>query len=194
MFKKRKNINKKGFSLLEAILSVFVLSTAMVAVLGLMASNLKDSLDAMDQETAGFLAQEGTELARNIRDTNWKNNQDSFDSSSFPASSTVGQNVGCRAKYNDAVFSVCNGANMNNKILNLDNNNEFYISPGSGTSTKFARQIKIEYLPDDATKDYAKITSMVTWSGGTPNFPDITNCNTVNKCAFAQVTLSRWGE
>lgn len=189
---KKNKKNKKGFSLIEALLSVFILATTMIVVLNLMASNLKNSLDTIDQEVAGFLAQEGAELARNIRDTNWKNGGSSFDN--FPAVDSTN----CRIDMNlgSGSISAC-GSPFEQKRL-LVNNEGFYIhlpSPSAFPDTKFFRKIDVAYTMDIATgtiREYATVTSMVVWGGTT--FYSINDCNTANKCAYVQVTLSSWGE
>lgn len=175
--------NEKGFSFVEVMISVFILLVGIVTVLGLMASVLKNSIDAKDQEIAGFLAQEGVELVKNVRDTNWAKNNKSF-KHPFPNTNDT-----CRIDMNSSSID-CHHSHSKNLYLN---HNGFYVH-SSGSSTKFKREIRINYDNGHAsTCDSADVTSMVTWGGA--SFPaSLSNCNLNNKCVYTEVTLKRWGE
>ncbi|MDO8482855.1 MAG: prepilin-type N-terminal cleavage/methylation domain-containing protein [bacterium] len=60
----------RGFSLVETIVAIAILTLAMVAPLSLAQRGLNASIYARDQITAFYLAQEAIEFARNVRDTN----------------------------------------------------------------------------------------------------------------------------
>ena len=64
----------RGFSLVETIVAIAILSLAMVAPLSLAQKSLNAAMYAKDQVTAFYLAQEAIEYARNIRDNNSLNN------------------------------------------------------------------------------------------------------------------------
>ena len=70
MFKKIVK-NKSGFSVIEAVVATYMVSLALVGVLTLVAQNLKVKQINTNMMVASMLAQEGIELVRNIRDTNW---------------------------------------------------------------------------------------------------------------------------
>ena len=59
-----------GFSLLETIIAIAVLTVAMTAVFSLVSSGVRSISLAANQLTAYFLASEGVEYIRNIRDGN----------------------------------------------------------------------------------------------------------------------------
>ncbi len=61
---------KNGFTLIETLVAVAILSLAVVAPMSLVAQSLTASFYARDQVTAFFLAQEAIEAVRNIRDRN----------------------------------------------------------------------------------------------------------------------------
>jgi len=60
----------RGFSLIETIVAIAILTFAMVAPLSLAQRGLNASIYARDQITAFYLAQEAIEYVRNVRDTN----------------------------------------------------------------------------------------------------------------------------
>lgn len=60
----------RGFSLIETIVAIAVLTIAMVAPMTLAERGLNASVYARDQVTAFYLAQEAIEYARNVRDNN----------------------------------------------------------------------------------------------------------------------------
>jgi prepilin-type N-terminal cleavage/methylation domain-containing protein len=71
-------INKghRGFTLVETLLAVLILTIAIAGPLTIAAKGLQLSLNARDQVIAGGLAQDALEYVHFIRDTNRLNNQD----------------------------------------------------------------------------------------------------------------------
>lgn len=191
MPKNRKN-KRAGFSLMEVMLSVAVLSIGIMGVLPLIVSGLREALDSRDQVIASMLAQEGAELAQNIRDNNWASGDDAFKTLSFPNVSRKD----CRVDYNNTDVGGMKCINVSKALyLNADN---FY-THSVVTATKFQRKIEVEYSNNDgnpntaANADQAIITSMVIWSGSSGVFPAlVASCNTANKCAYDKVVLTTW--
>lgn len=66
-FSKNKN---RGFTLLETIVAVAILSLAITGPMVIAEKGIDTSIYARDQVTAFYLAQEAVEYVRNIRDTN----------------------------------------------------------------------------------------------------------------------------
>lgn len=62
---------EKGFTLLETILAIFVLLIMVIGVYFLFARLILLSSFPVFKLTAAYLAQEGIEIVRNIRDSNW---------------------------------------------------------------------------------------------------------------------------
>src|SRR3954462_3848275 len=60
----------RGFTLLETMVAVSLLAVAIVAPMSLTAQSLASAYYARDEVTAFYLAQEGLEVVRNIRDNN----------------------------------------------------------------------------------------------------------------------------
>ena len=55
---------------MEAIVAIFVITTGIVGVLSLVTQTISSATFSKDKLIAAYLAQEGIEIVRNIRDTN----------------------------------------------------------------------------------------------------------------------------
>lgn len=69
--KKRNKLGTRGFSLMEVIISVGIISFSFVGIMAIFASNIRTEISNRDKITAAYLAQEGIEIVRQIRDNNW---------------------------------------------------------------------------------------------------------------------------
>jgi len=63
--------NKKGFGLVEMLMSMTILAIALVALMTLMTHLIRAAKINENKVVALNLAREGVEIVRNIRDTNW---------------------------------------------------------------------------------------------------------------------------
>lgn len=170
-------VSHRGFSLLESLLSIFLVTVGIVAVLALFSGAITQTLDSKNQQIAVSLAEEGMELVRNIRDNNWAAGKDSFDS--------IDPGTGSK----NCSFDINSNINCSNPDgrLYLDANN-FYNSSSSGAETSFRRLVKITKSGENL-----RVVSKVAWGGATP--PDNeADCSTSSKCAYTAITLTRWGE
>jgi len=138
--------NKKGFTLLEVLVAVSVLVIGSVPAFSTIAQTISSATFARDKLIASFLAQEGIEIVKNIRNTNWIQGN-SWNQGLSPGS--------YQADYNDIPpFSSYNGAQ-----LRLDPNGGY--SYDSGTPTKFQRKITIQQIDSNELK----VTVEVFWPG-----------------------------
>lgn len=69
-----KSTRKRGFTLPEVLIGIAVLSIAILTVTNLFVSITRGNKANMDDLRAYYLASEGLEAVRNIRDTHWFNN------------------------------------------------------------------------------------------------------------------------
>ena len=67
----KKMNSSKGFTIIELIISIFILSVALVGIFSAFSIVTILTSDSADRLTGTYLAQEGMEIVRNIRDTNW---------------------------------------------------------------------------------------------------------------------------
>lgn len=167
----------RGFSFIEVMLSVFLLSIGMGAAISLIGAGLKESIDSRNQLIASLLTQEGVELVRNIRDTNWVT-PGNVSFSGFPAADPAICRVDPRS-IDD--LSQCVGQS---KVLKYDGTLRLY-NHTTGTNTRFLRQITIS---NSGNKKI--VTSMVIWKA--QPWPAIAGCTTGASCAYAQETMTAW--
>ena len=71
IFRKNKQLSARGFTLIEVMAAVAVLSIGLVGGLTVITKNLSNMRTGEDRIIAANLAAEGIELVRNVRDTNW---------------------------------------------------------------------------------------------------------------------------
>ncbi|MCK5085237.1 prepilin-type N-terminal cleavage/methylation domain-containing protein [Candidatus Parcubacteria bacterium] len=69
-FKKRQS-ESNGFSLVEVIIAIGIITVGIVSVINLLSFNLKNEIKNKNKMIAIYLAQEGIEVVRQIRDNNF---------------------------------------------------------------------------------------------------------------------------
>lgn len=155
----QKTKNKKGFTLIETIIAIAILSLSVSAALSLAASSIKFSSLARDKLIGGNLAQEGIELILAHRVTNSLNERSWLTGLVGASSARCDMPTGCKIDAATRVPVDCAGDGAACAPLRIDSNSVYSYQIG-GTVTPFTRQIRIE--PIGATE--AKITSTVTWT------------------------------
>ena len=121
-----KKSKKRGFTLIELMMVIFIVSIGIAGVLNLIAKIFLHSRFASSKLTAIYLVQEGVEIVRNIRDTNW------VEGESWDQGITSGD---FEADWDDQSLSPYQGRYLraNGNFYNYD----------SGQLTKFQRKITI---------------------------------------------------
>ena len=142
-------MNNKGFTLIEVIIAVAILTVGVLGAYALTARMVVATSLGISQLTASYLAQEGLELTRNIRDTNFLEIRQG--QSILWTNGLLGCAAGCEMDYNDVAF-----VSYQNRFLK--NTGSFY-AYDSGQDTKFKRKITITQLSASALE----ITVDVTW-------------------------------
>lgn len=172
-----KNIkkNKAGFSLVEVLITLLVLSVGVAAVSALMAGNIKTSINSKNQIIASGLAQEGIELVRNLNDNN----------TTFATQVADGADYRIDYLSDYATFKASNSAGSDKKLYL---NGGFYSHASSTTTTKFFRKVRISTGADSNKV----VTTFVIWNGtGFPSPFTDTDCNIANKCVLMQSVLTK---
>lgn len=152
--------SKKGFTLIEAIVAIGVISIGFVGSLVLLSKASSQASTIKDRVVVAHLAEEGIEVIRNIRDTNWLKG---FEwRTGLP---DTGSNFGV-VDYNSASVDTSD-TSESRKCLNWDGN--FYkhaAAPVYACSTSFKRQIKLTTLTENISGqivDYLEVKSIVEW-------------------------------
>jgi prepilin-type N-terminal cleavage/methylation domain-containing protein len=125
--------NSSGFTLIEVIFAVFIISIALISAYILVQNFVSQAHQSSLRFKAVYLAQEGIEIIRNKRDENWLNGLE-WDS---------GLDAGdWEADYNDADLSTCPSPCDFNNLRFLKIFNGFYGYNGV-SETPFKRKIAI---------------------------------------------------
>ena len=166
---------KRGFSLIEVLFSLTILTLGIATVSMVVASNIRNAQSAKDQIIATSLAQEGIELVRNIKDGGTTNLVATWPEimGMMTQSDTVYDNCRIDSQYWIGDFVWVNShASMQ---LYLDDSGFYTHKSTNGTPTKYFR--KITFQRDSNNK--VTVNSYVVWNG-TGVFPP--ECTLVNKC------------
>lgn len=181
--KLKKNKNNKGFTIIELIIAIFILSFSIFGVYSAFSVVIVLTHGASDRFTAAYLAQEGLEIIRNVRDTNW------IDGAVDWTHGIQGFHNGCEADYTTGTdapgakpFTPWVGGPSGGNYLSVDSGG-FY-SYDHGTETKFKRKITIDLLSDYIIK----VSVLVTWE----EKPNILNPTGELGSIEAEETLYDW--
>jgi len=147
----RLNFSKKnfgGFTIIEVIMAISILTVGVLGVFAFISHFTEYTSISVSRFTASYLAQEGIEIVKNIRDGNWLKG------------SSWNDNLGTghyQADYNSTNTLSAYGGNY----LNIDSN-DFY-SYSSGTTTPFIREIQI-CTSTVGADGIIYVSSTVSWS------------------------------
>lgn len=142
--------HNKSFTLIEVVVATFVITLGALGAFSLIQRITAFYPIISSQLTATYLAQEGIEIVRNIRDTNWleqRTNPGVLWDSDIPAGNRA-------ADYKSGNLNLA----YTGQFLNLDGNN-FY-SYSAGTPTKFKRKITIS----KPAANEMVVSVQVTWA------------------------------
>ena len=158
-----RNIKSKGFTIIETMVSVLIMSVAVVGMMVISSSGVVNLRYLKDKMTATMLSNEGIELVHNFRDS-YVINPDSGGWDGF-FSSVSGCEEGCTF---DALYpGVINSCTVypDAPCQNLKVINGAYTYGATGAiDTKFTRLIKI--TPVGATGEELEVSSSVFWKQG----------------------------
>jgi len=137
---------KKGFTLIETIVAIFLLTVGVSGSFSLMQKVTSFASTSSSQFVASYLAQEGVEIIRNIRDTNYLIKGQVWDNG-------IGVGTDFRLDYRSRVFpdAACG--------TYLQHNGSYYVCSDSSVS-KFRRQITIT----KPSFDKIVVSVAVSWS------------------------------
>jgi len=155
----------RGFTLVEALVALSILLTGIISGFILVTRALYNAKVIQDRLTASFLAQEGIELVRKIRDTNYVKNINGVSTNwnngladgSYYISVDPDSNpkqVKISEKYNE---------DQESKIPNLkrdENNFQYGFNYKYGDETNFKRIIRIKTIDSN----HLRVQSVVAWN------------------------------
>lgn len=155
---------KKGFTLIETLVAIFILLVSTTGPLSFAQSGLRASFDARDQIVAFYLAQDAIETIKSLRDNasvrgnDWysiilNQNSDCVNDSSNGSNIQACQiETGLATSFKRCTNNVCDPMRFNS------NTNQFVIS--GGTESKYTRTVYIVEIEEDRE---AQIIVEVSW-------------------------------
>jgi Tfp pilus assembly protein PilV len=156
-----KNNKKSGFTLVEVVLILIMISIGLTAIMSLALKSASLNNEKRNMFSSIFLTEEGLEIMNNIRDTNMItfNDYNNWDLAFIPA--TDDQDF-YKVDYNSA--SATSISKIDEAPLWMDSSG-FYSHATSSTSTPFYRLIMVR-----THDEYSEITSWVRWTGKGENY------------------------
>ena len=189
---KRKITTKKAFSILEVVLGLFVLTAGIMATVILTTRSIVEVNDSRDSLIVTALAQEGVELARNVRDNAAMRLYESVNLDDTADFDGIFDHFDPTCFYDAPEIQAYAGswsANANcagTALIKIRDG--FYVQGGAGgTDTEFRRQLR---FTQDGPDRYA-VKSVVTWNN-TAIPSNIANCKISKHCVFVESTLTKW--
>ncbi len=175
---------KKGFTLIEMLVAISIFSVSLLGIMSVLASGVSDTSYAKRKMTATYLAQEGIEYVRNIRDAyiffpvngGWGDNNDedgtflgAINKCKKANNGKDGSEYGCgidpsrEVTQGNFIFKCTSDKEKCN--LKVDNGNYYAVMSNSSTDPNpdsgFTRRIWQESVMADEIKIYSK----VEWTG-----------------------------
>jgi prepilin-type N-terminal cleavage/methylation domain-containing protein len=162
---------KAGFTIIETLMAVLVLSIAMAGALALASRGLDTVLIARQQVSAVYLAQDAMEYIRATRDTNCLAAYQSNPTASCPSNAWLGGTLTMQCATNqdcyiDTITGTITRCSGTCPVLNYDSANTVYTyAPTNGTTiapTIYTRSIYIQ-TPVGVHADEASTSIIVSW-------------------------------
>jgi prepilin-type N-terminal cleavage/methylation domain-containing protein len=159
--------NKKGFTLVELLVVISIISIATTGTFSLIWRNISVQKQNKNFLVASMLAQEGLEIVRKIRDDDWGDFDHGGDPwyqiKSYGNSFTIDYigNVDASAEDSDGDSAI-----IDEPLCRLYLNSDFYDHVSTGQATPFYRIINIVDHTSAVpfVESYMEVSSLVQWS------------------------------
>jgi prepilin-type N-terminal cleavage/methylation domain-containing protein len=156
---------KKGFTILEITVVIFIITIGMLGILSLVNQSIQVEYINKNMIVASQLAQEGLELARNKRDVNWLAGENWKNSSTTFSNFDIVQDGTYAVDYGGVINGAVNNINDAGAKLYL-NAGGFYTHAATATSTPFSRLITVGNESSASTS----VTCLVRWQKGSNSY------------------------
>ncbi|MEK7063499.1 MAG: hypothetical protein AAB955_02290 [Patescibacteria group bacterium] len=145
------NKTLSAFTLLETLVAVAVLLMSLLGPFSIAQQSLKSAYYARDQVTAYYLAQEGLEFVRAIRDQNY------LSGSSWLTGISTCTAVQCTVDMPNFVYATCSGPCTALKVSAVGG----LFNQANGTPSKFVRSVSLMNVAGDPNQVIVTVT--VSW-------------------------------
>lgn len=159
----------RGFTLIETLVAVMILSMALAGPLSIASRGLQTALVAKDQVMAYYLGQDAIEYVRFARDTNSIAGNDWLAGAASGSATDLSACEGATGCYLDSLEqspnhpTACSAALCAGTPLYYDANSHFFTYSTTGTArTVFTRSVSIT-TPVGTNASEAKLTVVVSW-------------------------------
>jgi Tfp pilus assembly protein PilV len=157
--------NNKAFTLLEVLLAITFITVVFTAITGLILTTLQVNRKNVHNLQATYLAQEGIEAMRYIRDSNWLQNY-SWDE----GEDQWGTNFGLQASDELNEFYLLEEGDAYWSLVTVSSRSEDSALVTMENGQEFSRVIHVEFVPDEEDpnimrEDTLRVTAIVSWEG-----------------------------
>lgn len=149
--------------MVELILTIVIMSFGVIGIYSAFSSTISASYNISSRLTAAYLTQEGIEIIRNMRDTNFLKNQ-------TWSEGLLGCLNGCQGDYKTgtAAQGAANQLSLYNPAVFLRLNNDGFYGYDSGAPTRFTRRITINFISTNTLE--VNVTVFWDYNGKSFNF------------------------
>ena len=148
--------NKKGFTIIESMISVLMLAVVIAAVSGLVQRSLATNYFSKEQIIANYLAGEAVEYVRHVRDSNFIANNDWL-TGIADCFDTV-----CKVDTVNNSMSMCDLANGDCRLYFTDDDQGGYYSYNGSVLSNYTRTVEIKVISEN---EFAVIVTIQGESG-----------------------------
>ena len=145
----KRHCLKSGFSLVEIITILFIISLGLVGIMSLIIQNIQSQSYNKSNLIAYQLAQEGVELIRKVRDSNWREGV-AYDDKLSPGAYLM--------DYEDTAPQLYISVDPEELILRQSAGNMYIHDTAIATRTPFSRLITLQAIDDHSFRVDSKIS------------------------------------
>lgn len=156
--------NKTGFTLIETIIAVFILVFAVLVIYEVFSGMAMQAGNQPNNLIAAYLAQEGIETIKNMRDSNWVKSQNRYWLEGIIEEGSPDCINGCffEADYKTGLDGQQLFPFTDGRFLNIDSNGIYsYDAVGEYSPTIFKRKITVTGPIND---DTLRVFALVFWN------------------------------
>ncbi len=153
---KDNNNRQRGMTFLELLITAFILTVGISGSLGLIHNTIYSASIAASQLKAAYLAQEGIEVVRNVRDSNWVRDDNWLNN--------IPECLCCEVAYNhggNEPIQSCPGGEP--RLLKYYNGFYAYSGDSGAVDTIFRRRIKIAMENTGTENERLRVEATVSW-------------------------------
>ncbi len=180
----------KGFTIIETLVAVFILSIAITAFMTLTSQSILTARYARNEITANYLAQEAADYIRNQRDTkafqlgdnDWIGFRNYFGDQN---NTLCFSNQGCYIDARANTVTICPSGGC--PLLDFDgdrNESFYYYDINNTTNSVFKRTIKMEDSTGLVDPDEVYVTITIDWKNGSTDKTKVLHFSLLNWYQF----------